>query len=73
MSQDVRSETGQLARRGGYPTPALDLDSAAERAIWFAGYTQTHLERDLQEISSVTALPDLRRLMRSRRCDSDNS
>jgi uncharacterized protein len=55
----------QLARRGGYPTPALDLDSADERAIWFAGYTRTYLERDLQEISSVTALPDLRRLMRA--------
>src|SRR5690348_2043254 len=31
----------QLARRGGYPTPALDLDTADERAIWFAGYTRT--------------------------------
>jgi Predicted ATPase (AAA+ superfamily) len=54
-----------LALRGGYPTPALDLDSAASRAIWFAGYTKTYLERDLQDISSVTALPDLRRLMRA--------
>ena len=41
------------------------LDNAAERAIWFTGYTRTYLERDLQEISSVTALPDLRRLMRA--------
>jgi uncharacterized protein len=55
----------KLALRGGYPTPALDLDSAASRAIWFAGYTKTYLERDLQDISSVTALPDLRRLMRA--------
>jgi hypothetical protein len=54
-----------LARRGGYPTPALDLDSPATRATWFAGYTRTYLERDLQEISSVSALPDLRRLMRA--------
>ena len=54
-----------LARRGGYPTPALDLETADERATWFSGYVRTYLERDLQEISSVTALPDLRRLMRA--------
>ena len=54
-----------LARRGGYPTPALELESDEERATWFAGYVRTYLERDLQEISSVTALPDLRRLMRA--------
>jgi predicted AAA+ superfamily ATPase len=53
-----------LARRGGYPTPALDLETDDARATWFAGYVRTYLERDLQEISSVTALPDLRRLMR---------
>ena len=55
----------RLARRGGYPTPALDLQTEEERATWFAGYVRTYLERDLQEISSVTALPDLRRLMRA--------
>ena len=65
-SQDVEPEDWKrLALRGGYPTPALELDSAADRALWFAGYTRTYLERDLQEISAVTALPDLRRLMRA--------
>lgn len=65
-AQEVRREEWPaLAERGGYPTPALELDSAASRATWFAGYTKTYLERDLQEISSVTALPDLRRLMRA--------
>lgn len=54
-----------LARRGGYPTAALELTTADDRATWFAGYVRTYLERDLQEISSVTALPDLRRLMRA--------
>lgn len=54
-----------LARAGGYPTPALHMKDKDDRAIWFAGYTRTYLERDLQEISSVTALPDLRRLMRA--------
>jgi uncharacterized protein len=55
----------KLARAGGYPTPALHMDDDGDRAIWFAGYTRTYLERDLQEISAVTALPDVRRLMRA--------
>ena len=54
-----------LARRGGYPTPALHMTDQDERATWFSGYVRTYLERDLQEISSITALPDLRRLMRA--------
>ncbi|MGH9420781.1 MAG: ATP-binding protein, partial [Thermoanaerobaculia bacterium] len=65
-SQNVTEEPwAALALRGGYPTPALDLDSHASRSTWFAGYTKTYLERDLQDISSVSALPDLRRLMRA--------
>jgi predicted AAA+ superfamily ATPase len=54
-----------LARRGGYPTPALHMTRDDERRTWFDGYVRTYLERDLQEISAVTALPDLRRLMRA--------
>jgi uncharacterized protein len=54
----------ELARRGGYPTPALELEPAA-RDTWFAGYTQTYLERDLQQVSSISNLPDFRRLMRA--------
>lgn len=54
-----------LARGGGYPTPALDLDSDSARDTWFAGYVRTYLERDIQEISSVAARPDLRRLMQA--------
>lgn len=54
-----------LARRGGFPTPALQLDSNADRAIWFDGYVRTYLERDLQALSSISALPDFRRLMRA--------
>jgi predicted AAA+ superfamily ATPase len=54
-----------LARRGGFPTPALELGSGADRSIWFDGYVRTYLERDLQAISSITALPDFRRLMRA--------
>jgi hypothetical protein len=54
-----------LARRGGFPTPATHLTDAAERAVWFEGYVRTYLERDLQALSSIAALPDFRRLMRA--------
>jgi len=54
-----------LARRGGYPTPAVHLQAAEDRTIWFDGYVRTYLERDLQDLSSITALPDFRRLMRA--------
>lgn len=54
-----------LAQRGGFPTPALALRTRAERAVWFDGYVRTYLERDLQELSQIAALPDFRRLMRA--------
>jgi predicted AAA+ superfamily ATPase len=54
-----------LARRGSFPTPALHMTTAAERAVWFEGYVRTYLERDLQTLSSISALPDFRRLMRA--------
>lgn len=60
-AEDWRS----LASRGGFPTPAVDLVTAAERAIWFDGYTRTYLERDLQDLATISALPDFRRLMRA--------
>jgi uncharacterized protein len=54
-----------LARRGGFPTPAVHLRTAGERSVWFDGYVRTYLERDLQELSSIESLPDFRRLMRA--------
>lgn len=62
---DEPADWRSLAARGGFPTPALELKTAADRAIWFDGYTQTYLERDLQDLSSIAALPDFRRLMRA--------
>lgn len=53
------------AAAGGYPTPALHLPGPRERAIWLEGYVRTYLERDLQDLSSIAALPDFRRLMRA--------
>ena len=40
-----------LARRGGFPVPALQLERDQDRAIWFDGYVRTYLERDLQDIA----------------------
>jgi predicted AAA+ superfamily ATPase len=54
-----------LASRGGFPTPALELTGASDRRIWFDGYVRTYLERDLQDLASISALPDFRRLMRA--------
>lgn len=54
-----------LAMRGGFPTPSVELTGSAERRIWFDGYVRTYLERDLQALSSIEALPDFRRLMRA--------
>jgi len=54
-----------LALRGGFPTPAVHMQDARARQIWFDGYVRTYLERDLQELSAIAALPDFRRLMRA--------
>lgn len=48
--------------RGGYP-PALAIASDSDRALWFAAYVQTYLERDLRQLSAVSSLPDFQRLM----------
>ncbi|TAJ92730.1 MAG: ATP-binding protein [Gammaproteobacteria bacterium] len=52
------------ARLGGLPVPAHDLVDDEARTLWFAGYVQTYLERDLQALRAVENLPDFRRLMR---------
>ena len=48
---------------GGYPVPAL-AHAPMDRAQWFDGYIRTYLERDLQDIASISSLSDFRRLMR---------
>jgi len=58
----------ELARRGGYPQPALEypeIDQSADRAELFAGYTQAYLERDLRDLASIDSLYDFQRLMRA--------
>jgi uncharacterized protein len=65
QGQDLDEDWRALALRGGFPTPALQLTTAADRRIWFDGYVRTYLERDLQDLATISALPDFRRLMRA--------
>ena len=51
------------ARRGGYPTPAVELTNDRDRRIWFEGYVTTYLERDLRDLAAVDRLTEFRRLM----------
>lgn len=53
------------ARQGGYPTPAVELDSDDARTVWFDGYVRTYLERDLQDLAAIDNLLGFRRLMRA--------
>lgn len=53
------------ARRGGYPTPSIELPDDEAREVWFDGYVRTYLERDLQDLASIDNLLDFRRLMRA--------
>lgn len=52
----------EAVRRGGFPVPAHDLTAPDERALWFSGYIQTYIERDLPELRAVENLADFRRL-----------
>lgn len=49
--------------RGGFPD-ALKAEDDGARDLWFAGYVQTYLERDLRQLSNVGSLVDFQRLMR---------
>ena len=57
-------EWRDLARRGGLPIPALELDDAARRR-WFDAYVTTYLERDLRDLAAVELLGDFQRTMRA--------
>jgi len=58
-----RGDWIEWAIRGGFPS-ALSQENDQARDIWFSGYVQTYLERDLREIQQVSSLPDFRRMMR---------
>ena len=52
-------------RVGGYPTPAVELGDQDARSLWFDGYVQTYLERDLRSLAAIDNLVDFRRVMRA--------
>jgi len=54
----------ELAVRGGYPDPVLNLRSNGDRAAWFECYLRTYLERDLQQLASIDNLVGFQRLIR---------
>lgn len=63
-STATKQDWQAAARRGGFPYPALRLDTAA-RGNWFDGYIATYLERDLRELSAVDDLIAFRRAMQA--------
>jgi predicted AAA+ superfamily ATPase len=58
-----RVDWRQMLCRGGFP-PALEIKDDAARGMWFGGYVQTYLERDLRQLSNVGNLGDFQMLMR---------
>ena len=60
-----REDWRSAARLGGFPVPAHELANDEARSLWFSGYVQTYLERDLQVLRAVENLADFRRLMRA--------
>lgn len=54
----------QVTALGGFPVPAHELADVEAAQLWFGGYVQTYLERDLQQLAAITSLVDFRRLMR---------
>jgi hypothetical protein len=58
-----RVDWRQMLCRGGFPS-ALEIEDDAARGMWFGGYVQTYLERDLRQLSNVGNLGDFQMLMR---------
>lgn len=54
----------EAVARGGFPIPA-SLPHWEERTLWFRGYLQTYLERDVPALRAVEHLPELRRLLQA--------
>jgi uncharacterized protein len=49
--------------KGGYPS-AIVLENNEDRDLWFSGYVQTYLERDLRDMANVGNLSNFQRMMR---------
>lgn len=55
----------ELARRGGYPPAAHEIEDAEGRWLWFDGYQRTYLQRDVPELSAIEDVPAFDTIMRS--------
>jgi uncharacterized protein len=44
--------------------PAVAIDKVAHKSIWFKGYEQTYLERDVRELSQIFNIIGFRQLLR---------
>ena len=61
----TRSPWEELVVRGGYPFPALRLNTRADREAWFEAYLRTYLERDLRQLAVIDNLVGFLRLARA--------
>jgi predicted AAA+ superfamily ATPase len=55
----------EVARRGGYPTAAHELEREEDRRIWFDAYLATYLQRDVPELSAIENVPAFDKVLRS--------
>ena len=63
-SPNPEDDWRSLARLSGYPTPALNCETEDARAIWYQGYLDTYLDRDLQDLAAIASPLEFRRLMK---------
>lgn len=64
LPQDITVEpiTDAEILQGGMPS--VVLGEASDQALWFLGYEQTYLERDIRDLSQVADLVSFRNLLR---------
>jgi len=51
----------EMLLRGGFPE--LVVDQAREARLWFSGYLQTYLERDVRQLRNIGDLTDFQRFL----------
>lgn len=59
----LRGELAALVAAGGYP-PALARPAGRRRASWYRDYVETLVQRDVRELTRISALDALPRLLR---------
>ena len=57
-----RKKLAAMVLAGGYPE-VMGRKEAARRAAWYKGYVTTILQRDVRDISNITGLTDLPKLL----------